>query len=118
LQLWSLHIIELSLICLCQKCHYFSRSSNALLLNEGNFYLEIVVMSVMTKQLLTAKALSEMLSLSKRTVFRLNSSGRIPAPVRIGGSVRWRQSDIEKFISLDCPDRESFEAMRGLQNEH
>lgn len=65
-----------------------------------------------TEKLLTAKTLGEALSLSKRTIFRLDSSGRIPKPVRIGGSVRWRQSDIERWISLDCPDRKSFEVLK------
>jgi predicted DNA-binding transcriptional regulator AlpA len=38
--------------------------------------------------LLTAKALGQMLSLSRRQVFRLHSCGKIPAPIRIGGAVR------------------------------
>ena len=69
-----------------------------------------------TVRLLTAKAVGEMLSLSKRTIFRLDSSGRIPAPVRISGSVRWPQSDIEKWISLACPDRKTFETIKGAEN--
>lgn len=68
--------------------------------------------TVYTERLLSAKTLGEMLSLSKRQVFRLNSSGKVPAPVRIGGSVRWRQNDIEQWISLDCPERKQFEAMQ------
>jgi len=66
---------------------------------------------VMIEKLLTAKSVGEMLSLSKRTVFRLNACGRIPAPVRIGGSVRWRQSDVERWIQWDCPDRQTFELL-------
>jgi predicted DNA-binding transcriptional regulator AlpA len=62
------------------------------------------------EKLLTAAAIGEMLCLSKRQVFRLNSSGRIPKPVRIGGSVRWRESDIHRWIALSCPDRGRFEA--------
>ena len=62
------------------------------------------------ENLLTAKAVGEMLSLSKRQVFRLNSCGKIPAPVRIGGSVRWANSTIERWIAAGCPDRQTFEA--------
>ena len=66
-----------------------------------------------SEKLLSAKAVGEMLSLSKRTIFRLDSSGRIPAPVRIGGSVRWPQSHIQKWISLGCVDRKTFEVIKG-----
>ena len=64
------------------------------------------------QQLLNAEAVGEKLSLSKRTVFRLDSSGKIPAPVRINGSVRWIDSDIEQWISLGCPDRKIFETRK------
>jgi predicted DNA-binding transcriptional regulator AlpA len=66
-----------------------------------------------TLQLLTAKAVGDILSLSKRQVFRLKSSGKIPAHVKINGSVRWRQSDIEHWISLGCPDRDVFEQRKS-----
>jgi len=66
-----------------------------------------------TEKLLTAKAFGQMLSLSKRQIFRLNSSGKVPAPIRIGGSVRWANSTIQSWIDMGCPDRQTFEAMRG-----
>ena len=64
-------------------------------------------------QLLTAKELGALLSLSKRQIFRLNSCGKIPAPIRIGGSVRWANSTIESWIDMGCPDRQTFETMKG-----
>ena len=64
-------------------------------------------------QLLTAKQLGARLSLSKRQVFRLNSCGKLPAPIRIGGSVRWAYSTIQSWIDMGCPDRQTFEAIRG-----
>lgn len=63
-------------------------------------------------QLLTAKELGEMLSLSKRQVFRLNSCGKLPKPLRIGGSVRWAQSTIVKWLNAGAPDRKTFEAVK------
>lgn len=68
---------------------------------------------MLMQKLLNVEAVAETLSLSKRTIFRLDSSGKIPAPVRINGSVRWRESDIERWISLGCPDRQTFEIRRG-----
>ena len=69
-------------------------------------------------QLLTAKTLGQMLSLSKRQIFRLNSCGKLPAPIRIGGSVRWANSTIQSWISLGCPDRQSFKVMQEVNNEN
>ena len=63
-------------------------------------------------QLMAAKQLGLLLALSKRQVFRLNSCGKIPVPVKIGGAFRWRQSDIELWQSMDCPDRKTFEARK------
>lgn len=72
---------------------------------------------VESEKLMTAGTVGERLALSKRQIFRLNSSGRIPTPVRIGGSVRWRHSDIEQWIDIDCPDRKTFENRKGIKND-
>jgi predicted DNA-binding transcriptional regulator AlpA len=70
-------------------------------------------MNDITEKLLTAKAVGDILSLSKRQIFRLNSYGKIPAPVRINGSVRWRENDIREWIQLGCPDRQVFEQRKS-----
>ena len=59
--------------------------------------------------LMSAKKLGLLLDLSKRQIFRLNSCGKIPAPVRIGGAVRWEVQTISDWISMGCPDRKTFE---------
>lgn len=64
-------------------------------------------------QLLTAKELGVRLSLSRRQIFRLNSCGKLPKPLRIGGSVRWAESTIAKWLEAGAPDRKTFEAMQG-----
>jgi predicted DNA-binding transcriptional regulator AlpA len=67
-----------------------------------------------THQLLSARMLGEMLSLSKRQVFRLNSCGKIPAPIKIGGSVRWDlERDIKPWLAAGAPDRRTWEAMKN-----
>ncbi len=66
-----------------------------------------------TEKLLTAQAVGEKLSLSKRAVFRMRSAGLICSPVKVGaGAIRWRQSDIEQWIALGCPSKSEFEARR------
>lgn len=64
-------------------------------------------------QMLTAKEAGQICRLSKRSWFRFSASGRTPKAVRIGGSVRWRLSDIELWLSWDCPDRKTFEARQA-----
>jgi len=65
-----------------------------------------------TDKLLTAKALGEMLSLSKRQIFRLNSCGKIPTHIRIGGSVRWSEKTIGEWLTAGAPDRKTWEAIK------
>ncbi len=66
-----------------------------------------------TCQLLSAKTLGQMLSLSKRQIFRLSSCGKLPKPVRIGGSVRWSAEDISAWLAAGAPDRRTWESMRN-----
>ena len=48
--------------------------------------------------LLTVQQVAAMLGLSRRTVFALTSSGKLPAPIRIGQRLtRWRRRDIETW---------------------
>jgi len=66
--------------------------------------------------LLSAETLAGMLSLSKRTIFRLNSSGRLPKPLRIGGSLRWKSGDILRWIELGCCSRAEFNTKSSAGN--
>ena len=62
-------------------------------------------------QLISAKGLAGKLLLSARTVWRLRSAGKLPKPVSVGSSVRWKLSDIELFLKCNC-DMQQFEAMQ------
>lgn len=70
-----------------------------------------------TCQLISCKELAKRLSLSKRQIFRLNSCGKIPAPIRIGGSVRWAESTIAQWLKAGAPDRKTFETMQQAGGE-
>jgi len=63
---------------------------------------------------ISAQRLAKMLSISKRTVHRLDSSGRLPKPFRLGGSVRWNRREIENWIKAGCPVRKQWEAMKEV----
>ena len=62
-------------------------------------------------QLLSAKELAGKLLLSARTVWRLRSARKLPNPVHVGSSIRWKLSDIQLYLDCDC-DMERFEAMK------
>jgi excisionase family DNA binding protein len=55
-------------------------------------------------KLLTADQLAKLLNISIRTLWRLRAGGKLPAPVRLGGSVRWRPVEIEAWLAAGCPD--------------
>ena len=64
-------------------------------------------------RLVCAKELAQTLSLSKRQVFRLNSCGKIPAPIRIGGAVRWSAEEISAWLAAGAPDRKRWEILKN-----
>ncbi len=63
-------------------------------------------------RLLNAKSLGQLLALSKRQVFRLNSCGKIPKPLKIGGSVRWSAEEISNWLAAGAPDRKAWEIVK------
>ncbi|MFC1761808.1 helix-turn-helix transcriptional regulator [Planctomycetota bacterium] len=67
-----------------------------------------------TEQLWRVSQVKMPTGLSERTIWRLCDSAKMPAPIRIGRSVRWRRSDILRWIQLGCPNREVFEAQSAV----
>ena len=62
-----------------------------------------------------ARELAEMLGVSLRQVWRLNSAGRLPKAIRLGGSVRWNRREIMDWFQSGCPDRQTWEARKAVQ---
>ena len=48
-------------------------------------------------------ALSKLLSRSVSALERDQAAGRLPPPVRIGGSKRWKLTEIEAWVADGCP---------------
>ncbi len=63
--------------------------------------------------LTSARSLARMFSVSTRTVWRLRSAGKLPRPLSVGGSVRWRLTDIRLWESMGCPDQRTFEESKA-----
>lgn len=49
-------------------------------------------------QLLRVSDVAKILSVGVSSVWRLARNGQLPAPIRVGGSTRWRRTDIEALI--------------------
>lgn len=62
-------------------------------------------------QLLTAERVAEWLQISTRSVWRLLSSGKLLRPVRLGGNVRWRASELKRWIEAGCPAMKEWDRM-------
>jgi predicted DNA-binding transcriptional regulator AlpA len=63
--------------------------------------------------LVNVKTLSKMLATSVRSIWRYRSSGRLPKPVNVGSSIRWKMSDIQLWIKLGLPTQQEFEAVKA-----
>ena len=62
-----------------------------------------------TKLLISARELADMLGVSSRTVWRMNATCDLPAPVKLNRSVRWGLAEVSAWIELGCPTRSEFE---------
>jgi len=60
-----------------------------------------------------AARLAKLLCLGVRTIRTHDAAGKLPQPIRIGGSVRWHLEEIKRWLGAGCPDRETWEARRA-----
>ena len=64
-----------------------------------------------------AAGFAKLINVSLRHLNALNSSGRVPRPIRFGRSVRWSISEIEAWLDAGAPSRDVWETMRSAANE-
>lgn len=67
-------------------------------------------MKTKEERLLSAVDVGQILNCSKRSVFRY-AYDKIPAPVHLGGSTKWKSSDINLFLECNC-DMEQYKTMK------
>ena len=70
---------------------------------EANELSGVLVSTAPAPLLITAEEVAGMLDISTRTLWRLVSARRIVAPLKIGGSTRWRRAEIEAWVAAGCP---------------
>lgn len=63
-------------------------------------------------RLLDVKTVAQRLGIGRRTVWTLAGAGQLPAPLKLGRSVRWRESDVAAFIAAGCDMQRLEEASR------
>ena len=78
----------------------------------------------MQRELLTVREVAAALKISPRQVWKLRAVGRLPMPVKLSRSVRWRATDIELFVQAGCDmgrfkaeHKRTAKAMQGLGGE-
>lgn len=59
--------------------------------------------STLTAQMINAEQFARILGVSRRTLWRLLSAGKLVEPIRFGGSTRWRSDDVRRWIDNGCP---------------
>lgn len=55
---------------------------------------------------------AEMLHVSERHIWALQSSGRIPRPVKLGRCVRWPVDELRDWLAAGAPERGKWENAR------
>lgn len=67
---------------------------------------------------LDVRGVAALLNCSPRHVWGMNAAGKMPAPLRLGRSVRWRREEIGQWLAAGAPDRETWEGMKGGGDDH
>lgn len=57
------------------------------------------------KAFVTVRQLAIMLQVSPRTLARMRRAGQLPAPVRRGGSVKWRMDEVARWLDIGQPPK-------------
>ena len=66
-------------------------------------------------RLMAAGDLAQALRVSVRQAHRMNKAGLIPRPLRIGGCVRWRAGEIERWLDVGAPLRDEWEKQQDAE---
>jgi len=60
--------------------------------------------------LVDAQSVATLLGRSERSICRDDEQGRLPRPIMLGGSKRWRLSELKQWVGAGCPARNVWEA--------
>jgi predicted DNA-binding transcriptional regulator AlpA len=63
--------------------------------------------------LIDIRQVAVLLARSVTSLERDQAAGRLPAPLYVGGSRRWRRAEIRAWVAAGCPDRARWDEIRG-----
>jgi predicted DNA-binding transcriptional regulator AlpA len=66
----------------------------------------------LTPLLIDINGLAIVLARSVPSLHRDDAAGRLPAALRIGGSKRWRLSEISEWVKAGCPCRSEWQSQK------
>jgi excisionase family DNA binding protein len=66
--------------------------------------------------LLSSDEAAKTLGISIRLLQSLNSSGRLPLPVRLGRRCLWSREELTEWIRYGSPSREKWQIIKGTKN--
>lgn len=67
--------------------------------------------------LVDVDGVAAMLSVSRRTVIRLDQAERIPAPTRLGRAVRWSRAELIEWDRNGRPTRRRMAGRKGVRHD-
>ena len=66
--------------------------------------------------LYSVKEVAALLDCSTREVYRLRDARKVPAPIKLGGMVRWIKTELDQWLANRCrpvESRQQFVAQHG-----
>lgn len=67
-------------------------------------------------ELTDIRGLAKLIDISVSTARRLDVAGKVPVSLKIGGSKKWRISELKEWICEGCPSRVKWEKMKNVVN--
>ena len=61
-----------------------------------------------------ASEAAKLLGISERHLWALNTSARLPRPIRLGRSVRWNRAELEAWLVAGAPRRDRWEQIKAV----
>lgn len=62
---------------------------------------------------LDSRGAARLLGISRSSFWKLNSAGKVPAPIRLGRATRWSRRELGLWLEAGAPSRERWEEMKG-----
>ncbi len=75
----------------------------------SNKHSEVVASTEFRPLVIRDSEAAKMLGISRGAFRKLNDSGKVPAPVRLGRRVLWRVAELEAWLESGCPPRHRWE---------